>query len=370
MRWSLRLSRTGLAARPLGVAMTFIVGFLAGPVARVGAADDPARVVGYERCADCHDLQAEAWEQSGHALRSLATLSTNPLAERYASRLGISPAELVRDSVCIDCHGTRQRTDAGAEQVAHGVACESCHGAAGPGGGSDGWIDLHCGEDDLKLTNRQRADACRAAGMAGVEDLYELALRCYGCHTVSQEKVVRVGHPVGNFDFELTAWFLGEVRHNFAPYTLDDVNGQHNNEVSNVWLAKNPRRNALARRRLMYVVGQLADLEVSLRNRGRATRSGSFATAAAGRVSAAQARLHTIAQSVDCPELFDALAALRAVQPLLFLPPERQHRPRFKQAADEVARAAREFVAAHDGTRLEALDPLLPREAKGQAFHP
>jgi len=329
------------------------------------------RVLGFQRCVDCHELPAEAWQRSSHSRRSLAMLSTNLRAQRYAHRLGISPSEITRDSRCTNCHGTRQQTHDGTVRVDHGVSCESCHGPAGASLVSDGWLELHSeGEERSGPTGVEHAAALQEAGMAGVGDLYSLAVRCYECHCVSDEKVVAVGHVAGSSDFELTIWFSGEVRHNFAPYTVDVEDDEANMLASNVWLAIDGGRKPSGRKRLMYVVGQLADLEVNLRNRAKATMKGTFATSAASRSLAAHARLKQVATHVEISELREAVAAVDLVRPLLFLPPEENHQVALTKAADCVADAAQQFTAKHDGTQLAAIDSLLPREAKGRVFQP
>ncbi len=329
------------------------------------------RVLGFQRCVDCHELPAEAWRRSSHSHRSLAMLSTNLRAQRYARRLGISPSEITRDSRCTNCHGTRQQTPNGTVRVVYGVSCESCHGPAGASLASDGWYELHSQEKRSGPAAKvEHATALREAGMAGVGDLYSLAIRCYECHSVSDEKVVKVGHVAGTPDFELTIWFSGEVRHNFAPHTIEVEDDEANMLASNVWLAVDRGRKPAARKRLMYVVGQLADLEVSLRNRAKATAEGNFATSAASRSVAAHARLKQIATHVEIAELSEAVAAIDLVRSLLFLPPEGNHQVALTKAANRVANAAQQFTAKHDGTQLAAIDPLLPREAKGLAFQP
>jgi len=328
-------------------------------------------VLGVQHCVDCHELPAEAWRRSSHSQRSLAMLSDNLRAQRYARRLGISQSEIASDARCTSCHGTRQKQQNGIVQVNHGVSCESCHGPAGESLASEGWYGLHSNKEELSATDEiEHANALRDAGMAGVGNLYSLAVRCYECHSVSDEKVVAAGHVAGTSGFELTTWFSGEVRHNFAPHTIDVEDEEINRLASNIWLAAAEERKPAARKRLMYVVGQLADLEVNLRNRAKATVEGTFATSAASRSIAAHARLKQVASQVESTELIELLAAVDLVTPLLFLPPAKKHRAKFTKAADCVAKAARQFTAKHDGSELAAIESLLPQETIGQVFQP
>ena len=360
----------GITLRQTAFALALVIGLVAQLSVHADSLDGESRVLGFQKCVDCHELPAEAWLRSSHANRSLSMLSTNSRALRYARRLDIAPSEISRDSICTDCHGTRQQTVEGTVQVVHGVSCESCHGPAGTSLASGGWYGLHSGEEEPEDADVDLAVALQEAGMAGASDLYSLAVRCYECHSVSNEKVVAAGHMAGTSDFELATWFSGEVRHNFAPYTVDVENDEMNMHASNVWLAKQEGRDPASRKRLMYVVGQLADLEVSLRNRGNATREGTFATAAAGRSVAALARLEQIAKQSDIVELREATAAVESVRELLFLPPHESQESVFAEASDGVAHAARAFMAKYDGAQLEAIEQLLPRETKGQAFQP
>jgi hypothetical protein len=328
-------------------------------------------VLGYQKCMDCHELPAEAWMRSSHALRSLEMLDSNQRASRYAQRLGIDPTALMQNSVCIDCHGTRQHTVDGPPVVSNGVSCESCHGAAGESSTFNGWYELHSGEVSLPegaVTDLKTV--LRGAGMAGTDNLYKLAVRCHSCHTVSNEAVVQAGHVAGTHEFEFATWFSGEVRHNFAPYTVDIDDEERNASASNLWLTRHPGTRSEARQRLMYVVGQLADLEVSLRNRAKATQAGTFATSAASRSTAALMRLQQVANPLQDKELSVAIADLRSIRTLLFLPPRQNHTPLLTQAADRVAQTARQFLDRYDGAELIAIQALLANESKGQAFQP
>ena len=90
--------------------------------------------------------------------------------------------------------------------------------------------------------------------------MYTLAKNCYGCHVVPREKLVNVGgHPAGS-KFELVSWSQGEIRHN-----LWYGNGKDNKLAS----AK--------RKRLMFVVGLVVELETALRAVGKATQKKSYA---------------------------------------------------------------------------------------------
>ena len=340
------------------------------PLCAIESGKEPS-VLGYQKCIDCHELPAQAWMQSGHAQRSLEMLSTNLRALRYTQRLGIDPSELVQGSVCVDCHGTRQHTTHGPGHAVDGVSCESCHGPAGASANSVGWYELHSGEESLPDGNKSDLDkVLKEAGMAGSGNLYRMAVRCYGCHSVSNEAVVQAGHVTGTHEFEFTSWFSGEVRHNFAPYTVEVEDEELNSTASHVWLARHQGTKPTAHKHFMYVIGQLADLEVNLRNRAKATREGTFATSAASRSTAALVRLRHVAEHLNDNEFVTAIDDIETVRPLLFLPPKQKHESHLIHAAEQVACAAQKFIAKHDGSELSAIESLMPRETKGQAFQP
>ena len=235
--------------------------------ATVGQEIKTAHVLGSTACQECHQSEINAWQQSAHAKKSFAMLKTNPKAKEFGSELGI--ADVTSGSaVCTTCHGLRQG-EAAQLTVLSGNSCEACHGGAGPREGS--WFAIHSdygGKDvdrdaETQAHFQQRIAQCEELGMNGSGNIYELAKNCYECHTVPDETVVNAGHPTGNPQFEFLAWVQGEVRHNYQ------MNQKENAAAPTLWT--NARftegRTEQGRHRLMYVVGQLVDLEVSLRNR-------------------------------------------------------------------------------------------------------
>lgn len=355
----------------LGMALAMLVCFaVVVPVAQAEIALEKPRVVGHQKCVDCHELPVEAWKNSQHSQKTLEMLGSNLRASRYANRLGLNADSLEQEATCLECHATHEKTDEGTLRVLGGVSCESCHGAAGPSSLHKGWLDYHCGEESLPEGVDADLDTyLKNTGMARTEDIYQLALRCYTCHSVSNEKVVQAGHVAGTHEFEIVSWFAGEVRHNFAPYTCDVEDCEDNACASNMWLAKHEAKPR-ARQRLMYVAGVLADLEVNLRNRAKASEAGTFATAAAGRSVAAFVQLQQISKKLDASELSMLIRDLEDIQDVLFLVPNAEDAVILTEAADRVGQQARKFIAKHQEDDLSALEPLMTNEIKGQIYQP
>lgn len=233
---------------------------------------DPEKVVGRDKCAACHNREIEAWQESAHAKTAFAKLGTAD-AKKWGDALGI--ADVKTDRFCISCHGT-PRMDGGSLVIEEGNSCESCHGAAG---GEDGWFEAH-GDfglpyenmDDLiaqRIENkedpdhrRQRFETCFKSGMNRADDVMAIVKNCLECHAVPIAELAELGHPSSD-KFEFVEWAQGEVRHNFL------LDRETNAESPSGWLAFRKGSTADGRKRLMFVIGQLADLEFSFRTRSR-----------------------------------------------------------------------------------------------------
>ena len=183
--------------------------------------------------------------------------------------------------------------------------------------------------------------------------VYEIAKNCLSCHTVPNEKLVNSGHPTSRF--EMVEWSQGSVRHNFQ------LDPSVNAEAPSLWLASGAGRTPENRQKLMYVIGQLADLEVSLRNRATAS-AGDFGDAAGGRIFAAKRRLSRI----DAAELQPALAAVEAMDRTTLSEYAAGDKQKYTGAADAVAAAAKTFANIHDGSKLGEI--RLPDSTIGEPF--
>ncbi len=325
---------------------------------------DPAKVVGHQACTECHQSEVDAWLKSSHATKSYSMLTSNPKGKEFASALGISSVTQA-SAVCASCHGLRQQ-----QNLLSGNSCEACHSGSGPK--DSGWFKIHSDyggegvtrEQETEEHYKQRVAQSKALGMVTSQDYYEIAKNCYQCHIVSQEKVVNAGHPTGDSGFEFVAWVQGEVRHNFL---LDQA---HNAEAPALWTKPQfgDARTAQERKRLLYVVAQLVDLEVSLRNRGNATEKGSFLKSAGKRIGAAQRELGKIVKAIEIPEVTAALKAVKKAKRSRIRKMKSGDAKFFSAIADQVAEQAKALAKSGDGSQLGPIDALLPKKGKGAVY--
>jgi hypothetical protein len=295
------------------------------------AGAEAAKVVGAEKCAECHKAEFAAWKETVH-YETFNAMHRRPHAQSIAEKLGIQ--SLKRESLCLKCHYTEQ--GAGGEAVA-GVSCESCHGAAAD------WINAHDdfgGKDVTRATEspehkKTRIEQAVAKGMNRPDQVVALAAQCFACHNVPQEKLVNVGGHQPGSNFELVSWTEGGVRHNF-------LDGGAN------------REDSADRKRLLYVIGQGLALETNLRDLALATEKAPFAVSMAKRAAAAIGNLKKIDEAVKIPEVEEMLAAAQKVELKL------NNQAALRAAADQVGAAVRKFAATHDGSKLAAIDPLIP----------
>ncbi|MEO8498903.1 MAG: multiheme c-type cytochrome, partial [Planctomycetota bacterium] len=344
---------------------------------RLGSAQQtaaPEKIFGRQACQVCHASESAAWEQSSHNKKAWSLLD-HPKAAGFAKAVGVT--DIKGESLCTQCHGTQQKK---ADQmiIAEGNSCESCHGGAG---GQGGWLFTHFDfgsgrrptkdskideflADRGKETPEHRAArdaAVKKAGMNRSADVFDLASNCLNCHLVPNEQLVAAGHPLST-RFEFVEWAQGEVRHNSV------LNPKGNAEVATLWSDRNPGGTGAGRKRLMFVAGQLADLEVSLRIRAKVTETkrGSLGDEANDRILDLQEALagHGIA------ELAPALAAVKSIDKKSLKDVAPADQAKYTQAADAVTVAAKSFVASHyDGSKLPATIEI-PSKAKGVVFQP
>jgi hypothetical protein len=301
-------------------------------------------VVGPRACRPCHASATIAWERSPHS-RSRDTLTT-PEARRIQEKLGVkvTPDD---DVACATCHSTKRAEGASARIVA-GVSCESCHGAAG------GWLTLHAdfgpGRTNATETAEHRDErlgASMAAGMLRPENLYRVAQNCFQCHTVPDQALVETGGHRAGSDIELVAWSQGVIRHNFGP-------DGRNVEAS------------LERRRQLYVLGAMLDLELSLRGLAAATTDGPYAQALIGRARRALDRLGTIG---DLTRIAEVQAVVRSGRGVRL---EVGNGKALREVAESVSTLAQDFGDTPGRPELAAIDALLPpsEQYKGTPVQP
>ena len=336
------------------------------PVSELVASSLPTatdQFVGPAACAECHEEEYLVWSRTNHATNAYDLLRTSSNAKRYAANLNLDANQVTSNPRCLACHSTPQSETDMHIGLTLGVTCESCHHAAG---GEDGWLNVHSTyglngirrEEETAEHRRQRISQSRFAGQLRCDDLYSLAKQCYECHVIGDEElVVRGGHNPGNSGFEMTSWFNLDMRHNLF------LDPRHNGLAPSLWADPLWRPGgrvgqAVNRRRLMYVVALLVDLEVSLRNRGRASHA-LFASSAATRIAAASSRLKHIAEGKSAGELEQALDAVARLESNLFAPPVPRDSKSFLEAARLISGIAKKISSDDRGDRFSNADRFL-----------
>lgn len=309
---------------------------------------DPAKVVGPSKCVECHKEEHARWKKTVHFTNH--TRLTKQNAVKYGKALGIAAADIPKSSLCITCHATPQ--SAGGKpptaMAGFGVSCESCHGGAG---GKNGWLKSHGDYGGKKVTRKMETPKHRAkrladsrkAGKVGPRELYGVAKKCFSCHIVGNEALVKTGHKAGSAAFEFASWSNGEVRHNFQ------VDKGQNAPVSSLWLnpvVKAGKRVATNRQRKMYVLGLLVDMETSLRNRANA-KGVQYAGQMAARIGPNRGKL----AQINTAETKAVAALVLGLLPKLFAVTP-ANKKLFKEAADKVAKSTNDFQKNHDGSKL------------------
>jgi len=342
------------------------LGIMAGALVPALGVRAQAVVVGQKKCQECHETESKAWLASPHATASSADLSSDK-APAFAQAMGVTGD--LKSSLCAQCHST----DPDSSSV-NGVSCESCHTPAGPE--ASGWFKFHSDyglpfggtgspismrDQEPEAHRESRVARCDELGMIRSTNIYGVAKNCLACHTVPNEKLVNAGHPTSK-RFELVRWSQGVVRHNFA---LDQSS---NAEAPSLWLnpiPARPNRSPANRKKLMFVTGQLADLEISLRARAEAS-DGDYGKAFNARIKDAKDELEDLSH---IPEVQLALAAVGDIDRGRLRQFTGEDAQFFADAAEEVLRAASSFVENHpDGDDLSKVKP--PRRSEGTPFQP
>ncbi len=320
-----------------------VTGLLAGLLfSNAALAGDIDKLVGPDECGECHKKEVAAWRDSRH-YKTFNELARTKEAKAIAKKLGLS--RIKRESACLDCHFTVMNKD-GKPKAMAGITCESCHGAA------QDWLKVHSdyGGKDVKKEQetaahkKQRLDDSVAGGMLRPDDLYAVANNCYQCHLVPNEELVNKGGHKAGSPFELVAWSQGEVRHNF----FSSADGEQN-------LAADTHR-----KRMMFVLGIVLELEHSLRAVGEATEKADYAVKMAKRAKKALAKLKKVASLIKAPELDEIVKIASAAKLKL------NNKAQLNEAATKAGEQGRGFAISHDGSAFSALDKYLPKKFKGK----
>lgn len=294
-------------------------------------------------CIECHASEVEAWRQTQHFATNAEMHRTEEAREIIR---GLGGRSIKRDAMCLQCHYTAVENN-GRLRAMWGISCESCHGQAeewGPThalvGGEEGAQQMTPGESDELETDEQRAARLAKSAeqnMIHTGMIYDIATNCFGCHTVPDEKLVNEGGHQAGSDFDLVAWSQGEVRHNFLSSPDGDTNQPASDE----------------RKRVLYVVGVMVDLEFTLRNIEKSTEDGPFREAMRERAASLQQRIDALLDAASISELAEVQAALPETLDASTVDAE---------LVETVSTSARAFAENHDGSELAAIDDQVPGE--------
>ncbi len=311
--------------------------FMAG-LGLTDAAANPDKIVGPNECAECHKKEAAAWQKTQHFM-TFRSLPKSKEAKEIAFKMGVK--RLKADSLCLGCHFTVQTVKKKPKAIA-GISCESCHSPA------KDWQKLHSGFSGKKEGQESTAEIAarwkksEAGGMIRPKALYTLAKNCFGCHLVPQEELVNVGGHTAGSKFELVSWSQGEVRHNFW-YNK----GKGNPEAS------------IERKRMMFVIGRIAELETALIGVSKATVKKDYALKMAKRASQARKVIASLAKKLpEAPELVAILKVAKSAKLKL------NNEANLVNAAGKISNLGLKFATAHDGSAFGAIDKFIPGSDK------
>lgn len=304
-------------------------------------------------CSKCHTLETEAW-QNTHHFSTFKVRHQSERAKEILDKMGFR--SMKRQGECRQCHYTSV-VNSDKLIPTWGVSCESCHSPAAD------WVNFHnkvggdpnaevlkwgTGKDEPPAQHKARLAAAQAKGMISSSMIYEIAANCFGCHTVPDETLVNKGTHKAGSDFDLVAWSQGEVRHNFA-----DSKGAPDHPTNRPASPEQLRR--------LYVVGAVVDLQFSLRNLASVKeKGGEFDKAMIDRVNRVRGKVAGILALADIPEVAEALKGVpEKVDASTAIPAD---------LPDKLAAAGKQFAAKYDGTKLAAIDQLIPKEYKGKVY--
>ena len=267
---------------------------LAAGLSLADAKANPDAVVGPNECAECHKKESANWQNTNH-FSTFRDLPKSKEAKDIASKMGVK--RLKADSLCLGCHFTVQTVKSKPKAIA-GISCESCHAPA------KDWHKVHSGFSGKKEGQESKAEISarweksEAAGMIRPQALYTLAKNCFSCHLVPHENLVNVGGHTPGSKFELVSWSQGEVRHD-----LWYNKGKSNREAS------------IDRKRMMFVVGRIVELETALIGVSKATEKKDYALKMAKRASRARKVIASLAKKLpEAPELVEILKAAKSAK--------------------------------------------------------
>lgn len=218
-----------------------LIGLLAVVPAKQARAE--GKVVGPNKCEECHKQEAEVWKGTKH-FKAFKDIEKNPKAKEVLKAVG--DPTMKKSKTCTLCHFTVIEG-----QAKFGTSCESCHGAASE------WISIHNdygGGDKASEKPDHKAKRLKDAaahGMRTSQMHYEIAQNCNSCHGLAHPKLAEAtlgkmldaGHPIEP-EWEFVRYSQGTVRHRFYPVP----EGTENKEMTKAEKAR------------FYVIGAAAKL--------------------------------------------------------------------------------------------------------------
>ncbi|MBF0448955.1 MAG: hypothetical protein HQL67_12200 [Magnetococcales bacterium] len=307
-----------------------------------GAAQNPELVIGLEGCSkECHKVEADIWKNTKHGL-SLNKLPDSKKAMEITEKMGIKSFK--REERCVTCHFTRQQ-DGNKIKTISGPSCEDCHGQ-----GKE-WSSVHGDFGGKDVTKSQESAAHKqarisrseAAGMIKPDDLFKMVQNCFNCHLGHDEELVNKGGHTAGSDIELVSWTQGKV-------------GDGESIRHNVWHTKSNDIAPAPRRRMLFVLGTLLEMEYALRAVGRSTQKEDFAKTMARRAKKVSGKLTFINDTVAIPEIQATLSGLGQIKQQLKL----NNATELNRLADLVAHQAKLLASNNDGSKWAALDAVMP----------
>ena len=163
--------------------------------------------IGPGSCSGCHrhKSQSEWWIADAHYRAADPFFEESSRHQKIARLYGISSKEMTRGTtVCMDCHGTIV-TGREKRNVAEGVSCESCHGAAAD------YLEPHQEGDEALGLERPGYVKALTLGMKELRRPDVRAGNCTECHYVTEPRLLAAGHPSGA-DFDYMAG-MSKVKH-------------------------------------------------------------------------------------------------------------------------------------------------------------
>ena len=324
---------------PIAYCSNFVIFFLFISASWGSQGIDSTGVIGAQTCSECHVSESETWQQTRH-FKTFAELHRKDSAREIKNKLGLK--RIKSAGKCTQCHYTVQESEE-KRKVISGVSCESCHGSA------KDWLDVHYDYGGPEITRdtetvdhrQERLAAIAKAGMIRPGEIYKLAKNCFECHTVPDEDLVNIGGHKAGSKIELVSWLLGENRHNFI-----DSDGKVN------------RDDSPERKRILFVVGRLLDLEYAFRGVAKATKKANYAVKMAKRAKRAIARIGKILELKSIPEL-EEIHKLAKAQKLKL-----NNEANLTAAAEGIREISQKFTMTYNGGEFPEIDPLIPTPEK------